>query len=191
MDEETFVAAAGTTSRRPTPSLVDEYERAGPYWHHFRGIERYWRKRREAAALAILARRVRLEVVERDELERGGVRRLEDDRRCDARRRAPPASAPRRRTSGRPAEVPGNSHCGCGVTRSFPADDGELEELLRHDRTDDVEAEVGAGRVAVAVAEVAGHRIDRARLELPAEDVHTRSLERHLETRVVDVESEG
>jgi hypothetical protein len=29
---------------------VDEYQRAGPYWHHFRGIERYWRKRREAAA---------------------------------------------------------------------------------------------------------------------------------------------
>jgi len=31
-------------------SLPDDYERAGPYWHHFRGLERYWRKRREAAA---------------------------------------------------------------------------------------------------------------------------------------------
>jgi glyoxylase-like metal-dependent hydrolase (beta-lactamase superfamily II) len=30
--------------------LVDDYERAGPYWHHFRGIERFWRKKREAAA---------------------------------------------------------------------------------------------------------------------------------------------
>ena len=35
--------------------------------------------------------------------------------------RAPRASAPRRRTSGRPATSPGNIHCGCGVTRSFPA----------------------------------------------------------------------
>ena len=38
-----------TTSRETDPELVDEYQRAGPYWHHFRGIERYWRKRREPA----------------------------------------------------------------------------------------------------------------------------------------------
>jgi hypothetical protein len=29
---------------------VDDYDRAGPYWHHFSGIDRYWRKKREAAA---------------------------------------------------------------------------------------------------------------------------------------------
>ena len=50
MDEDTFVAAARHDVSQTDPALVDEYERAGPYWHHFRGIERYWRKRREAAA---------------------------------------------------------------------------------------------------------------------------------------------
>jgi glyoxylase-like metal-dependent hydrolase (beta-lactamase superfamily II) len=50
MDEEAFVAAARYDVSQTDPELVDEYERAGPYWHHFRGIERYWRKRREASA---------------------------------------------------------------------------------------------------------------------------------------------
>ena len=50
MDEQTFVAAAAHDVAATDPDLVDEYQRAGPYWHHFRGIERYWRKRREAAA---------------------------------------------------------------------------------------------------------------------------------------------
>jgi glyoxylase-like metal-dependent hydrolase (beta-lactamase superfamily II) len=50
MDEEAFVAAARYDASQTDPELVDEYERAGPYWHHFRGIERYWRKRREEAA---------------------------------------------------------------------------------------------------------------------------------------------
>ena len=50
MDEETFVAAARYDVSQTDPDLVDDYERAGPYWHHFRGLERYWRKRREAAA---------------------------------------------------------------------------------------------------------------------------------------------
>jgi len=49
MDEEAFVAAARFDVSQSDPGLVDEYERAGPYWHHFRGFERYWRKRREAA----------------------------------------------------------------------------------------------------------------------------------------------
>jgi glyoxylase-like metal-dependent hydrolase (beta-lactamase superfamily II) len=48
MDEETFVAAARYDVSQTDPELVDEYQRAGPYWHHFRGLERYWRKRREA-----------------------------------------------------------------------------------------------------------------------------------------------
>jgi glyoxylase-like metal-dependent hydrolase (beta-lactamase superfamily II) len=52
MDEEAFVAAARYDVSLTDPELVDEYERAGPYWHHFRGIERYWRKRREASAAA-------------------------------------------------------------------------------------------------------------------------------------------
>ena len=50
MDEDTFIAAARHDVSQTDPELVDDYERAGPYWHHFRGIERYWRKRREAAA---------------------------------------------------------------------------------------------------------------------------------------------
>jgi glyoxylase-like metal-dependent hydrolase (beta-lactamase superfamily II) len=49
MDEDTFVAAARYDVAQTDPDLVDEYDRAAPYWHHFRGIERYWRKRREIA----------------------------------------------------------------------------------------------------------------------------------------------
>jgi glyoxylase-like metal-dependent hydrolase (beta-lactamase superfamily II) len=52
MVEEAFVAAARYDVSQTDPGLVDQYERAGPYWHHFRGIERYWRKRREANAAA-------------------------------------------------------------------------------------------------------------------------------------------
>jgi len=50
MDEATFVAAARYDVERVDPDLADDYDRAAPFWHHFRGIERYWRKRREAAA---------------------------------------------------------------------------------------------------------------------------------------------
>jgi glyoxylase-like metal-dependent hydrolase (beta-lactamase superfamily II) len=49
MDEATFVAAARFDVTQVDPELADEYDRAAPYWHHFRGLERYWRKRREAA----------------------------------------------------------------------------------------------------------------------------------------------
>ena len=52
MDEETFVAAARYDVEQIDPELADDYDRAAPYWHHFRGLERYWRKRREAAAAA-------------------------------------------------------------------------------------------------------------------------------------------
>jgi glyoxylase-like metal-dependent hydrolase (beta-lactamase superfamily II) len=48
MDEETFVAAARYDVSQTDAELVDDFERAGPYWHHYRGLERYWRKRREA-----------------------------------------------------------------------------------------------------------------------------------------------
>ncbi|HXG76585.1 MAG TPA: MBL fold metallo-hydrolase [Gaiellaceae bacterium] len=50
MDEETFVAAARFDVAQLDPELVDRYDRAAPYWHHYRGLERYWRKRREASA---------------------------------------------------------------------------------------------------------------------------------------------
>jgi glyoxylase-like metal-dependent hydrolase (beta-lactamase superfamily II) len=49
MDEDTFVAAGRYDVAQTDPDLVEEYDRAAPYWHHFRGIERYWRKRREIA----------------------------------------------------------------------------------------------------------------------------------------------
>ena len=49
MDEQTFVAAAAEDVSHHDPDLVDRFEQAGPYWHHYRGFERYWRKRREAA----------------------------------------------------------------------------------------------------------------------------------------------
>jgi glyoxylase-like metal-dependent hydrolase (beta-lactamase superfamily II) len=50
MDERTFVAAARYDVERVDPELTDLYDRAAPFWHHFLGLERYWRKRREAAA---------------------------------------------------------------------------------------------------------------------------------------------
>jgi len=50
MDEQTFVAAARHDVSQTEPDLADAYDRAAPYWHHFRGIDRYWRKRREANA---------------------------------------------------------------------------------------------------------------------------------------------
>jgi glyoxylase-like metal-dependent hydrolase (beta-lactamase superfamily II) len=49
MDEETFMAAARYDVAQVDPELVDAYDEAAPFWHHFRGLERYWRKRREAA----------------------------------------------------------------------------------------------------------------------------------------------
>jgi glyoxylase-like metal-dependent hydrolase (beta-lactamase superfamily II) len=53
MDEATFVAAARYDVEQVDPELADDYDRAAPFWHHFRGIERYWRKRREASAARI------------------------------------------------------------------------------------------------------------------------------------------
>jgi glyoxylase-like metal-dependent hydrolase (beta-lactamase superfamily II) len=50
MDEATFVAAARYDVSQTDPDFVDEYDRAAPFWHHYRGIERYWRKKRETAA---------------------------------------------------------------------------------------------------------------------------------------------
>ena len=49
MDEQTFVAATRFDVEQVDPDLADDYDRAAPYWHHFRGIERYWQKRRARA----------------------------------------------------------------------------------------------------------------------------------------------
>jgi glyoxylase-like metal-dependent hydrolase (beta-lactamase superfamily II) len=49
MDEQTFTAAARHDVSQTDPALADDYDRAAPYWHHYRGIERYWRKQRETA----------------------------------------------------------------------------------------------------------------------------------------------
>ena len=49
MDEATFVAAARADVAAAEPGEVDAYDRAAPYWHCYLGLERYWRKRAEAA----------------------------------------------------------------------------------------------------------------------------------------------
>jgi glyoxylase-like metal-dependent hydrolase (beta-lactamase superfamily II) len=49
MDEETFVAAARFDVEQTDAELADLYDKAAPFWHHYLGLERYWRKRREAA----------------------------------------------------------------------------------------------------------------------------------------------
>ncbi len=50
MDEATFVAAARADCAASDPGEVDAYARSAPYWQCYQGLERYWRKRREAAA---------------------------------------------------------------------------------------------------------------------------------------------
>ena len=52
MDEETFIAAARYDVAQVDPELVDAYDTAAPFWHHWRGLDRYWRKRREGQAHA-------------------------------------------------------------------------------------------------------------------------------------------
>lgn len=50
MDEATFVKAARADVAAAEPGEAEAYDRAAPYWHCFRGLERYWRKRAEAVA---------------------------------------------------------------------------------------------------------------------------------------------
>ena len=47
MDEETFMAAARYDVSQVDSELVEAYDEAAPFWHHYRGLERYGRKRRE------------------------------------------------------------------------------------------------------------------------------------------------
>ncbi len=158
-----------TTSRRSIPSSSTTTTAPAPYWHHFRGLERYWRKRRGGRGLDLEG--VRLEVGERDELERRGVRRLEHDRRRDARlERLLPA-----RGDDAPAVAraePREQPLRLRRHEVVPADTENSRNSSVIDRADGVEAGVGALGAAVAVAEEAGHRVEGARLELAAEDVH-------------------
>jgi glyoxylase-like metal-dependent hydrolase (beta-lactamase superfamily II) len=50
MDEATFVAAARADVAASDPDEAGIYDVAAPFWHCFRGLERYWRKRSERAA---------------------------------------------------------------------------------------------------------------------------------------------
>ena len=49
MDEATFVAAARADVAASDPDDADAYDRAAPVTHCFAGLDRYWRKRAEAA----------------------------------------------------------------------------------------------------------------------------------------------
>jgi len=49
MDEATFVAAARADCRASDPGEAEAYDRAAPYSQCYLGLERYWRKRREAS----------------------------------------------------------------------------------------------------------------------------------------------
>jgi glyoxylase-like metal-dependent hydrolase (beta-lactamase superfamily II) len=48
MDEATFCAAARADVADSDPELVGAYSGVVPFWHCYRGLERYWRKRSEA-----------------------------------------------------------------------------------------------------------------------------------------------
>jgi len=53
MDEQTFVAAARFDVEQVDPELAELYDRAAPFWHHYLGLERFWRKRRETAKATV------------------------------------------------------------------------------------------------------------------------------------------
>ena len=136
MDEPAFIAAARFDVSQTDPELVDDYDRAAPYWHHYQGSPGTGRNgaRRSPQANP----RVRLEVGERDELEGRSVRSLEHDGRRDtglerflpARRDDAPAIA-RLESGKQPLRLRGHE--------VVPRRHRELEELLRHDRADHVE----------------------------------------------------
>jgi glyoxylase-like metal-dependent hydrolase (beta-lactamase superfamily II) len=48
--EQEFVDAARAVIEACVPDDPDTWQRAAPFWQSYRGIERYWRKRREAEA---------------------------------------------------------------------------------------------------------------------------------------------
>jgi glyoxylase-like metal-dependent hydrolase (beta-lactamase superfamily II) len=48
MDEPTFCAAAHADVAASSPDEADLYAAIVPFWHCYRGLERYWRKRSES-----------------------------------------------------------------------------------------------------------------------------------------------
>lgn len=52
LDEEAFSAAVRADIEASDPDLVEHYLEVVPAWHAYRGLERYWRKRREREASA-------------------------------------------------------------------------------------------------------------------------------------------
>jgi len=48
MDEDAFAAAVRDDIAASDPESVDHYLTVVPAWHAYGGLERYWRKRREA-----------------------------------------------------------------------------------------------------------------------------------------------
>jgi glyoxylase-like metal-dependent hydrolase (beta-lactamase superfamily II) len=50
LDEGAFTVALRDDIAASDPTLVDHYLEVVPAWHAYRGLERYWRKRREMAA---------------------------------------------------------------------------------------------------------------------------------------------
>jgi glyoxylase-like metal-dependent hydrolase (beta-lactamase superfamily II) len=50
MSEQEFVAAARADLLAAEENDADYYERAGPFWQSYLGLERYWQKQRETAA---------------------------------------------------------------------------------------------------------------------------------------------
>jgi glyoxylase-like metal-dependent hydrolase (beta-lactamase superfamily II) len=50
MDEPTFCAAARADVAASDPGDVDRYDSFIPFWHCYRGLERYWRKRHQSTA---------------------------------------------------------------------------------------------------------------------------------------------
>jgi glyoxylase-like metal-dependent hydrolase (beta-lactamase superfamily II) len=50
MSQEEFVAAARADLLVDQEGDVDYYERAGPFWQSYLGLERYWQKKRESTA---------------------------------------------------------------------------------------------------------------------------------------------
>ncbi len=48
--EQEFVDAARRDIAARVPEDPDSWQRAAPFWQSYRGIERYWTKKREAEA---------------------------------------------------------------------------------------------------------------------------------------------
>ena len=48
LDEPSFASAVTADIAASDPELVEHYLEVVPAWHAFRGLERYWRKRRDA-----------------------------------------------------------------------------------------------------------------------------------------------